>query len=237
MFETVAKSSYRSSAFRRAMSQGRRGDWTKEELDDEFKDMAGRTVPVDIRIEARQKILCFDEVERILRESRRIAVDECECRAKMGRCDRPVDVCLFLDEGADRQIEIGTGEEVSLGQALAVLQRTHELGLVHVALVEKGTDPVKYVCSCCACCCQAIAAMQRFGYHETLVFSDMIASLSRELCDGCGICEERCNFGALVLEDGKMSFDGQRCFGCGVCTSSCPTGALTLKPRGPKTPC
>ncbi|HIH00571.1 TPA: 4Fe-4S binding protein [Thermoplasmata archaeon] len=214
------------------MSRQRRGDWTRDELASEFKDMVGRTVPVEIRFEARQKILCFDEVERILCCSRRIVVDECECRAKMGRCDRPVDVCLFLDEGADKQIETGTGKEIPLGQALAILRKTHELGLVHVALVENGTDPMKYICSCCACCCQAIAAMQRFGYHDSLVYSNMIASLSHELCDSCGICEERCNFGALTLEDGKMSFDEPRCFGCGVCTSSCPIGALTLKPRG-----
>lgn len=213
------------------MTQGRRGDWTRKELDDEFKDMAGRTVPVDIRIEARQKILCLDEVERILRGSRRIAVDECECRAKMGRCDRPVDVCLFLNEGADKQIEIGTGREIPLHQALAILRKTNELGLVHVSLVEKGTDQVKYICSCCACCCQAIAAMQRFGYHDALVFSNMIASLSQELCDACGICEERCNFGALALEGGRLCFDERKCFGCGVCTSSCPNGALTLGPR------
>ena len=218
------------------MSQGRRDDWTKEELDDEFKDMVGRTVPVDIRIEARQKILCLDEVERILRGSRRIAVDECECRAKMGRCDRPVDVCLFLDEGADKQIEVGTGREVSLDQALAILQRTHELGLVHVALVEKGADPVKYICSCCSCCCQAVAAMQRFGYHDALVFSNMIASLAYERCDNCGVCVERCNFGALASEDGKLSLDERRCFGCGVCISSCPSGALTLKRRETRAP-
>lgn len=213
------------------MPQGRQRDWTKEELASEFQDMAGRTVPVNIRIEARQKILCLDEVELILRGSRRIAVDECECRAKMGHCDRPLDVCLFLDEGADKQVEIGTGKEIDLEQALVILERTHELGLVHVALVEKGTDPVKYVCSCCACCCQAIAAMQRFGYHDALVFSDMVASLFDDLCDCCGICVERCNFGALTLEGGKVCFDRRKCFGCGVCISSCPNGALTLRPR------
>jgi NAD-dependent dihydropyrimidine dehydrogenase PreA subunit len=208
-----------------------RTDWTKEELTKEFGDVSGRTIPVNIRIEARQKILCLDEVERILKNSRRIAVDECECRVKMRNCDRPTDVCLFLDAGADKQIEIGTGREVSLEEAMAILERTFELGLVHVALVEKGTDPVKYVCSCCSCCCQAVAAMQRFGYHDALVFSNMIAAHSPERCDDCGACTDRCNFGALKVIDGRLVFASSECFGCGLCQYSCPSGALRLQPR------
>ena len=210
---------------------GVRGDWTREELVKEFESVSGRTIPVDIRIEARQKIMCLDEVKQILRGARRIVVDECECRAKMRRCEKPVDVCLFLDEGADKQVEIGTGREISLEEALAVLERTYEEGLVHVALVGKGTDPVKYICSCCACCCQAITVMQKFGYHDVLVFSNMIMTHSPESCNDCGACVERCNFGALTVVDNKLRFTPSKCFGCGVCLASCPSGALFLQPR------
>jgi ferredoxin len=216
----------------RRISMGTGEDWTREELVKELGDVSGRTIPVNIRIEARQKILCLDEVEQLLRGARRIAVDECECRARMRRCGKPVDVCLFLDKGADKQIEIGTGKEISLDEALAVLERTYEEGLVHVALVEKGTDPVKYVCSCCACCCQAMTVMQKFGYHDVLVFSNMIMTHSPESCDDCGACVERCNFGALTVVDDKLRFDRSRCFGCGVCLASCPNGALLLQSRG-----
>jgi ferredoxin len=208
-----------------------RGDWTKEELDAEVSDIRGTVVPVDIRIEARQKVISFHEMKKILVEARRIALGECECRAKMGRCDGPTDVCLFLDEGADELISKGEGREISLDEAMVVLGKTSEVGLVHLALVEEGTDPVKYVCSCCACCCKIVTAMQRFGYHEAIVFSDMVATQSSDLCDDCLVCVDRCNFGALESVDGKLSFDQGRCFGCGVCVSSCPSAALRLELR------
>jgi ferredoxin len=210
---------------------GKRGDWTREELVKEFEGMSGRTVPVDIRIEATQKILCLDEVEQILRDARRIVVGECECRAKMQRCDKSLEVCLFLDEGADKQIELGTGKEITLSEALSVLERTYREGLVHVSLAEKEATPVQYVCSCCACCCQAIAVMQKFGYHEVLVFSNMIMTHSPESCDDCGACVSRCNFGALTMEDDRLRFESRKCFGCGVCVASCPRGALSPSPR------
>lgn len=208
-----------------------RGDWTKEELDAEISDLKGTVVPVDIRIEARQKVVSLEEMKKILVTARRIALGECDCRAKMGRCDGPLDVCLFLDEGADEMVSKGEGRQISIEDAMTVLGKTSEAGLVHVALVEEGTDPVKYVCSCCACCCQVVAAMQRFGYDEALVFSEMVTTHSSDLCDDCGACVDRCHFRALEMVDGKMSFDQGRCFGCGVCVSSCPSGALRLESR------
>jgi ferredoxin len=208
-----------------------REDWTREELTKEFDEMSGVTIPVNIRIEARQKILCLDAAERILRDARRIAVGECECRAKMKRCDGPLDVCLFLEEGADQQIEKGLGKQVSVEEGLDILRETTEKGLMHVALVGRGSAPVKYICSCCSCCCQCIAAMQRLGYHDALVFSDMVAAHSPDLCDDCGACVERCNFDALTMVDDRLRFERSKCFGCGVCLSSCPSGALLLQPR------
>jgi heterodisulfide reductase subunit A len=56
--------------------------------------------------------------------------------------------------------------------------------------------------------------------------------VERELCRGCGRCEEVCRHGAIELvvdEDGMKRAEviPIQCVGCGVCVSVCPSGALS----------
>jgi electron transfer flavoprotein alpha subunit/NAD-dependent dihydropyrimidine dehydrogenase PreA subunit len=51
--------------------------------------------------------------------------------------------------------------------------------------------------------------------------------VSKELCIGCGICEDNCPFGAISIEDG-LAVIGDTCTLCGACVESCEVEALTL---------
>ncbi len=48
-----------------------------------------------------------------------------------------------------------------------------------------------------------------------------------ELCFGCGICREICDFNAIDMSWGK-AYVRPNCTGCGGCVSACPTGALQM---------
>jgi hypothetical protein len=48
-------------------------------------------------------------------------------------CDSPLEVCLDMNEVAERQIELGWAREITLDETLRVLEKTHEAGLVHMA--------------------------------------------------------------------------------------------------------
>ena len=207
------------------------GEWTREEISEEFVDVKAVTVPVDIRVEAKQKVLCMDEMRRLIGSARTIAVTECECRAAMKKCDGPLDVCLFLNDPADEQVQKGAGRRISLGEAMDILARCNEAGLVHLAIVSRETDAVEYVCSCCSCCCQCISGMQRLGFDDLLFSSEYVAAQDEGLCDDCGLCVDRCQFHARRMVDGRLVYDQAGCFGCGVCLSSCPTDAIRLVPR------
>jgi electron transfer flavoprotein alpha subunit len=51
--------------------------------------------------------------------------------------------------------------------------------------------------------------------------------VSKELCIGCGICEDNCPFGAIKVQDG-LAVVGDTCTLCGACVESCDVEALRL---------
>jgi heterodisulfide reductase subunit A-like polyferredoxin len=65
-----------------------------------------------------------------------------------------------------------------------------------------------------------------------------IAVVNDDICDGCGICEPVCEYGAIEIVTEKM--DGNEeikkakltealCKGCGACIAACPSGAMEQK--------
>jgi ferredoxin len=208
-------------------------DWTREELlRDYVSQMTPVTVPVNISIQGHQTILDLSSVENILRNAEIITVEECDCRAKWHRCDSPLDVCLSLGDEAREAMKRGA-RRISLAQALVVLKRSHQAGLVHMAYTFKDKEKPEVICSCCSCCCHSLSALVRFGIPDHVVASEYIASNNDETCDNCGTCVQRCQFRARQLIDDKLVFDPAKCFGCGLCVSACPTKSITLIKRNP----
>jgi len=187
-------------------------------------------VPVGKAIPARQQVLTHEQAAGILRSADLIAVTACDCRASARRCDAPVDVCIVVGDMARSAAGNPVYRPIGVEEALAILDRTSAMGLVHLSLWDPG-HVAKAVCSCCPCCCSELRAIVEFGYDDFVVRSDFVAGLDPDECTGCGTCVERCNFGAIAMVDGAARHDPARCFGCGLCAMTCPTGALTLSKR------
>src|SRR3989304_120284 len=156
------------------MKEGQK-DWTKEELYEKYVNQwTPVTVPVNITIHGKQTILDLSSVEDILRNADIITVEECGCRGKYHKCDKPLDVCLSLDREAKDSMKRGA-RRISLAQALVTLKRSHEAGLVHMAYTFKGKEKPEVVWSCCSCCCHSLSEQVRFGIPNHVVTSEYIA--------------------------------------------------------------
>lgn len=140
------------------------------------------------------------------------------------KCDFPLDVCLvFLP------IERPAGpHSITQEEALKVLDRAEDVGLVHcVSNVAKG---VYYVCNCCGCCCGILRGITQFGIEQSVAKANYYAVVDVDECNGCGVCEDRCQVNACSVDD-VATIDLTKCIGCGLCVTECSEEAVTLKLR------
>jgi ferredoxin len=191
------------------------------------------TIPVNTLIEADHKVFDLSEVEKILRSANRITVHDCGCRTEYDNCESPRDVCISLDEEADYALNQGTCnvKEIDIEEALGVLRRSHEAGLVHMAYVFKDEENPGLICSCCSCCCHTLGGLLRYGIHTQVLSSKLISFDDSDSCINCGECIQRCVFNARKLSENKLIYEETKCMGCGLCVSICPTKAISMIPR------
>jgi len=216
------------------MAKKRGHYYSEKELIDIAADLTfAVAVPVNVEIEAEHRVLDLSEVEKILRHSENIFLQDCGCRKLHHNCDSPLDTCLAVNVGPDyaEKWPDNNSRMVGVDEALADLCRGHEAGLVHMAYVFKGEEEPQLICSCCTCCCHTLGGIVDHGLTTQVLTSKLIAEDDDTKCIGCGKCVKRCSLGARHMDNGAKRYDPSRCLGCGLCVTTCPTGALRLVER------
>ncbi|MBF7084301.1 4Fe-4S dicluster domain-containing protein [Desulfallas sp. Bu1-1] len=189
-----------------------------------------RVFPAEEALTEEYEILPFEVASKMMERTKAIALANCACRISAGNCDKPLDVCLAFDGAASFLAEREMARLISLQEAVEVLKRAEEAGLVHTG--NNAADKLLFLCNCCPCCCHFLRLITEHNYTNAVAKSSYQARLDGSLCTGCGICaEERCPVKALNIEGDHAVFHPEKCIGCGLCVSTCPTGALRLEKR------
>ncbi len=188
-----------------------------------------RSIPINTEITPEGPIAPYDDAKAIIMSKSRIAVADCFCRkavAMYGKtCPHPMETCIQFDSFADYYVENSMARYISTDEALAILKRSEEEGLViHIT----NSQNVEAMCLCCSCCCGMLISLKLFPSPAREAKSNYVCSFDDTLCTDCGACVERCPVGALRLKDEKLQYRADRCIGCGLCVTRCPTGALSL---------
>lgn len=192
-----------------------------------------RFVPVGSAVEVGHAVATHDHIRELVRGHDTLGVKECICRKQqrlLGRgCHNPPEICLMFGDFARYHLENGwPGRRIDVGEALRLLDRSEELGLV--LLAENARD-IRFVCSCCTCCCSGLRIMKALPNPGEILHSNYRPLLDERSCDGCGACVERCPMEAVTVDSGSAAIELKRCIGCGLCVASCPRGAISLAQR------
>ena len=189
-----------------------------------------RTIPVGQSIEGALEVLPYERAEELVNAHDKYAVAPCICRQKaklMGSgCGAPEESCLMFGEWADYYARNGQGRYIDRDGVLDIIAKADKANLV---LQPSNSKEISFLCTCCGCCCGVLLRLKQHPKPSEAVASPFIAEATPETCDGCEICLNRCQMGALKLENEQVVLNSDRCIGCGLCVSTCPTGSLILK--------
>lgn len=190
-----------------------------------------RVIPISKSLNAEIKIMPYEVAEDMIRTQSKIVVAPCICRkehAMVGKgCDNPSEVCLIFGSGAFYYEKNGLGRPIEKDEALEVLTKGVDAGLV---LQPGNSKKVMNICMCCGCCCQVLKNLKALPNPAQNINSSYFAAVDPESCIGCGICEERCHMDAITM-DNLAHIDLDRCIGCGVCVPTCETLAISLQAK------
>jgi ferredoxin len=188
-----------------------------------------RTIPVNRSLDHPMTILPYERAEEIVRRARKIVVAPCICRRERHMdghgCGKLSEACLVFDMGADLYERNGLGRLIQREEALDILTRADEAGLV---LQPGNSQEPANICCCCGCCCGVLRSIKAYPKPASLMSSAFVVSFASETCSSCGTCRTRCQMDALHVESDKTVLAADRCIGCGLCVTTCPTGSLIL---------
>ncbi len=191
-----------------------------------------RTIPIEQTVDHEQSIASYDDLKNVIETiGGPIAVAECICRKGtdlIGESCKKTDLresCFSFRTAAKVYIEKGLGREISKEEALKILEKAQEDGLV---LQPGNSQRPMNLCTCCGCCCGVLSHQNMLEEPAQFFASNYYAKVDSDECIGCGICEERCNMNAVHVEDAIAVVNLARCIGCGACVPSCTSEAIKL---------
>ena len=196
-----------------------------------------RTIPVAKSIQPQHHVSTYDEVTMLLQQAEApFAIFECICRKKKAFGGEPCHVtdrketCFATGSMAQAALRNGIGREITLDESLSILGENQKQGLV---LQPSNTEKAEFICSCCGCCCGMLSMQKSLPKPVDFWASNYYAAADTDACNGCGICEKRCQVGAARVSERKQktSVDLNRCIGCGLCVPTCPRKAISLQKK------
>ena len=193
-----------------------------------------RVITVDRTIKAGNRVHTYDQVKSYIEKYEPLAVSTCFCRHE-GQlinedddCGKPNDVCMQFGMGAQFVIDRNMGRQIDKKEAMDILEKTEDAGLVHATINRQDID---FLCNCCSCHCMLLKSALDQPKPGLAINSGFKPEWDSELCTACESCIDRCPTEALEMGDNTPEVDLDRCIGCGACATGCPEEAIGLVER------
>ena len=184
------------------------------------------------------QVLPLKDADKVLELSSPIGLIACICRKRYRAIDERNELeytCMGMGVGMlkwERWPERYKGgvKFLNLDEAIEWNHEMDKRGFCHLLMLF-GAPYIGGFCQCDYPDCQSLRWGVDFGIGT--LKSHYLAEVDYDACNGCGICAQRCQWGALKFEvtTGKANIDQFKCYGCGICETGCPRGAIKLVER------
>ena len=200
-----------------------------------------RTIPIHRSIDVERAVATYDRIRAVVEEAPGPFVAlKCICREGKAldgkKCEKTerLETCLGMNHAAETVLRRKHGKEMKREEALALLDKNEQEGLV---LQPANAQKPEFVCSCCGCCCGMLTMHKMLPRPVDFWSSNYYAAADLERCASCGKCVQRCQVNAVKLKGKKqgIQINRNRCIGCGLCVPSCAKGALRLERKEAET--
>jgi Na+-translocating ferredoxin:NAD+ oxidoreductase RNF subunit RnfB len=219
-------------------------------LDESFANEVGkvkipllRTIPVEKSILRPEKyeISNYDQVRYLVENAKgQIAVANCVCRQTKDlvgeSCSKTNlrETCILLSpDEADYYVDVGIGRYITKEEALEILGKAQEAGLILQPVNAKQPEAI---CCCCGDCCGLLTSFKKFARPADFYASNFYAEVASELCSGCQVCVDQCQMDAIFMANDIAAINLDRCIGCGNCVVNCEFDSIQLKKKEAEQP-
>ena len=132
-----------------------------------------RVIPCESAIADNPDADEFEKLSYYLNKYDKFSVSPCSCRASRtslgdgcGHLDE--DMCIQMGKGAEHYIRSGRAREITREEALEIIKRAEDNGLMHdIPNIEEAGDSAA-ICNCCACACFGLRAGMMFGARDAI---------------------------------------------------------------------
>ncbi|MEG2383233.1 MAG: FAD-dependent oxidoreductase [Oscillospiraceae bacterium] len=162
-----------------------------------------RVVPIETAIEGNSKSVPYEHLSYYLSKYDTFSVADCSCRKSrrflgQGCGHLEKDMCIQMGTGAEYYIRTGRARQITREEAMDILKRAEENGLMHQIPNIEGLGDTAAICNCCSCSCFAMRVATMFGNPDA-IRSNYVSEVNTENCVACGQCVENCPTNALKL--------------------------------------
>ena len=162
-----------------------------------------RVVPVEDAIKDIPGVSPYEKLSYYLDKYDTFSVSPCSCRSSRtsigdgcGHLDE--EMCIQMGKGAEHYIRTGRARQITREEALEIIHRAEENGLMHdIPNIEELGDS-SAICNCCSCACFGLRAGLMFGARDA-IRSNFVAEIDEAKCVACAQCVETCPGNALKL--------------------------------------
>ena len=162
-----------------------------------------RVIPVESAIKDLPGVSDYEKLSYYLNKYDTFCVSPCSCRASRSSINDGCghlaeEMCVQMGKGAEHYIRTGRARQISREEALEIITRAEENGLMHdIPNIEEAGESAA-ICNCCSCACFGLRVGLMFGARDA-IRSNFQAEVDEAKCVACAQCVEVCPANALKL--------------------------------------